>query len=163
MPGPVDGGGLQDRAAAVRVPPPDEYPLVAALLDDFNREFGSPTPGPAVLAARLHEHVGPSFAVLVAGRPVVGLAVVSVRPNLWYPGPVVLLDELYVRPPLRGRGIGSALLLAVLDDARRRGAGAVEIAVDGDDRDTVRFYRRHGFTNVDDGNTEPSYWFAREL
>jgi GNAT superfamily N-acetyltransferase len=91
------------------------------------------------------------------------VAVLSFRPNVWYPGPVALLDELYVRPSLRNRRIGRALLEAACATARRRGAELLEINVDGDDTDARRFYESHGFTHTEPGARQPSFYYSREL
>jgi len=137
---------------------------VATLLDDFNREFDTPTPGVDVLTGRLrHLLVGNDVVVLLIGQPAVGVAVVSFRLNVWYAGPVALLDELYVRPHLRGRRLGHALLEAACDLARQRGADVLEINVDGEDTDARRFYEAHGFTNTEPGATEPMFFYYREL
>jgi ribosomal protein S18 acetylase RimI-like enzyme len=68
-----------------------------------------------------------------------------------------------VRPYLRGRRFGHAMLEAVCGLARERGAEALEINVDGEDVDARRFYEQHGFTNTDPGNTEPMYYYYRDL
>jgi GNAT superfamily N-acetyltransferase len=136
----------------------------AELLDAFNREFDTPTPGPAVLARRLAQLVAEGrLAVLLTGEPAVGIAVLSLRPNIWYDGPVVLLDELYVRPEFRNRRHGHALLEASCRLARDRGAEVLEINVDGEDTDARRFYEAHGFTHTEPGATEPMYYYYREL
>jgi GNAT superfamily N-acetyltransferase len=137
---------------------------VAVLLDDFNREFETPTPGVEVLTARLTELLaGDNLVALVIGEPAVGVAVISFRVNAWYAGPVALLDELYVRPEHRNRRLGHALLEAALELARKRGSEVMEINVDGEDVDARRFYEAHGFTNVEPGLIEPSYYYYREL
>jgi GNAT superfamily N-acetyltransferase len=137
---------------------------VAGLLDDFNREFETPTPGPAVLARRLDRLLaGDAVVALVAGDPVAGLALLTLRPNVWYDGPVALLDELYVVPDRRGRGIGSKLLAAAEDVTRERGGVLLEINVDGIDHDARRFYERHGYRNTEPGQDEPTYYYYREL
>ncbi|MER7272629.1 GNAT family N-acetyltransferase [Micromonospora carbonacea] len=138
--------------------------LVAELLDAFNREFDTPTPGPRVLAARLRRLlVGEHFLVLLGGAPAVGVAVLSFRPSLWYAGPVATLDELYVRPEMRGQRYGHALLEGACRLAGERGAGSLEINVDGEDVDARRFYEAHGFTNVEPGAPEPMFYYYREL
>lgn len=137
---------------------------VAELLDAFNREFATPTPGPDVLAARLGTLLaGDAVVAFLSGEPSVGLALVTLRPNVWYDGPVVLLDELYVVPALRGQGIGSALLDLVEAVARQRGAELLEVNVDGDDTDARRFYERHGYANTEPGQREPMLYYYREL
>jgi GNAT superfamily N-acetyltransferase len=138
--------------------------VAARLLDDFNREFDTPTPGRDLLSARLGRLLrGEALRVLLAEEPPAGIAVVSLRPNAWYDGPVALLDELYVVPDRRGAGIGSALLGAAERVARDAGAQVLEINVDGVDRDARRFYERHGYRNVEAGQSEPMYYYFRDL
>jgi GNAT superfamily N-acetyltransferase len=139
---------------------------VATLLDDFNTEFETATPGPEVLARRLRTLLaGGEDADLVAllhGDPPDALAVVSFRPNAWFDAPVALLDELYVRPDRRGQRIGHALLAAVEALAAERGGRLVEVNVDGEDVDARRFYAAHGYRHVEPGAAEPSYYYAKE-
>ncbi len=138
--------------------------VVAELLDAFNREFDVPTPGADVLATRLERLLGGDEVVaLLCGEPSAGVAVLSLRPNVWYDGPVATLDELYVRPGLRGRRFGHALLNAACELARARGAETIEINVDGDDVDARRFYEAHGFHNIEPGATEPMFYYYRSL
>jgi GNAT superfamily N-acetyltransferase len=138
--------------------------VVAEMLDAFNREFDTPTPGAPVLAARLRRFIAESRLVaLLAGEPPVGVAVLSFRSNVWYDGPVAALDELYVRPDMRGQRFGHAMLEAACRLARERGAGTFEINVDGEDTDARRFYEAHGFTNTEPGASEPMYFYYRDL
>jgi GNAT superfamily N-acetyltransferase len=137
---------------------------VARLLDAFNREFDTPTPGPEVLAARLERLLaGDDVVALLTGDPAVAVALLTLRPNVWYDGPVALLDELYVAPDLRGRGIGSALLGAAEAVTRERGGELLEINVDAEDVDARRFYERHGYTNTEPYADEPMLYYYREL
>jgi GNAT superfamily N-acetyltransferase len=133
---------------------------VAVLLDAFNTEFDTPTPGATGLEGRLRDLLStPSIFAAVAGEPLVGLALVSLRPNAWHDGPVALLDELYVVPELRGRGIGTALLTQARAEARRRGAELMEINVDAPDTDARRFYERHGFSCVEPDTGEVAFYY----
>lgn len=104
-----------------------------------------------------------TFSIL-AGEPAVAVALVTLRPNVWYSGPVALLDELYVVPHLRGHGIGSTILDQLMVTARTRGAELIEINVDEGDVDAQRLYERHGFSPTQTpGSTERSFYYAREL
>lgn len=137
---------------------------VARLLDAFNREYATPTPGSAVLAQRLTRLLaGGDVVALLTGEPAVGVALLTLRPNVWYDGPVALLDELYVAPALRGRGLGSALLAAAEAVTRQGGGEVLEINVDGHDVDARRFYERHGYSNTEPGKDEPLLYYFREL
>lgn len=137
---------------------------MAQLLDAFNREYDTPTPGPAVLGDRLRELLaGESTVALLVGEPAVGLALLTLRPNVWYDGPVGLLDELYVAPAIRSRGLGAKLLAAAEAVVRERGGELLEINVDGEDTDARRFYERHGYAERDPGQPEPQLYYHREL
>lgn len=109
------------------------------MLDDFNREFVTPTPGVGVLAPRLqHLLVADADpAVVVVGDPSAGVAVVSFRPSVWYDGPVGILEELYAQANLRRQG-------ARLGPARRRRGPTVGAQRRIDRRCLVRSRRLRG-------------------
>ena len=65
-----------------------------------------------------------------------------------------------VRPEWRGRGIGTALLGALIERARREGVRALSLSVEPDNP-ARRLYERHGF--VRRGTTGGSWTMAREL
>jgi GNAT superfamily N-acetyltransferase len=153
-----------DADAAVRVATVADAEVVARLLHDFNTEFDTPSPGVDVLADRLRSLLaGPDTVALLAGEPAEGLALVTFRPNVWYPGPVALLDELYVVPHRRGQGIGTAVIQRLVVLAREREVCLIEINVDEADVDAQRFYERHGFSLADPDTGERAYYVSREL
>jgi GNAT superfamily N-acetyltransferase len=137
---------------------------VAQLLHDFNTEFDTESPGADVLAARLRGLLaGDETIAILAGTPAVAVALVTLRPNVWYAGQVALLDELYVVPRLRGQGIGSAIVDLLVSMARGRGVELIEINVDEGDVDAQRFYERHGFSSTEPGSLERAFYYTQEL
>ena len=142
----------------------DDADEVARLLHDFNNEFAAPSPGASVLAARLRRLLAhDSTVVVLAGRPAVAVALVTFRSNVWYDGPVALLDELYVEPGLRGRGIGAEVMDLVLAMCRERGVELVEVNVDEGDVDAQRFYDRLGFSLRDPDSGERAFYVSMDL
>ena len=143
---------------------PDDAETVAQLLHDFNTEFDTPSPGTAVLTRRLQSLLaGPGTIAYLAGEPAAGLALVTLRSNVWYDGSVALLDELYVEPDRRGHGLGAAMIRLLIADAEKMGVSAIEINVDAEDVDAQRFYERHGFSGVDPDTGERAFYYSLEL
>lgn len=144
----------------------DRADVVGRLLHDFNTEFDAPTPGAARFAARFGRLLGRAdVLVLLAGDPAepTGIAYLTLRPSPYFDGPLMQLEELYVVPPLRDRGIGTALIRDILCRASALGCGEIHINVDEVDADTRRFYERHGFTNVEPGQDYRMLLYLREL
>jgi GNAT superfamily N-acetyltransferase len=149
-----------------RLATPDDAPVLAELLHAFNTEFDTPSPGPPTLEPRLRvlldgDDAG-TFAVL-GGDPPVALALVTLRTNVWYDGRVAILDEMYVAPDRRSAGIGSQVIELVLRTCRDRGVALLEINVDEDDVDAMRFYERHGFAGNDPDTGDRAFYFQQEL
>jgi len=48
----------------------------------------------------------------------------------------------------RRRGVGTTLLLDLLDEAERRGSAHVDLEVRADNEDATRLYERHGFRRI---------------
>lgn len=138
---------------------------VGRLLHDFNTEFDSFTPGAEVVGQRAGALIERGEAlVLLAGEGPDGVAVIRLRPAIFNDGNYALLEELYVAPSLRGRGLGRALLEAAMDAARERGAVFMEIGTSEDDTAARGLYESAGFVNSESGpDGPPSLLYEREL
>lgn len=136
---------------AVRRATSSDAATLGRLLWDFNTEFESPTDPAEVLTARFGRLLErPEVIALVAGEAA-GFALITLRPAIWFDGPVAQLEELYVVSTLRDRGIGTALLTEARRLVGEQGSPEMHINVDEVDADTRRFYERHGFVNIEDG------------
>ena len=58
------------------------------------------------------------------------------------------VQTLAVRAGHQGRGLGGELLRALLDEARRRGAGEVLLEVRAENAAAQQLYARHGFERI---------------
>lgn len=142
----------------------DDSAEVGRLLHDFNTEFETPSPGAVVLSERLATLLaGESMFAILAGSPAFAVALVSVRPNVWYAGRVGLLDELYVDPSRRSEGTGSAILSLLVGHALTVGIDAIEINVDEGDIDAQRFYERNGYSSIEPDTKERAFYYFQEL
>lgn len=136
----------------VRPARPDDAELLARMLHDFNTEFSEPSPGTEVLTRRVLSFIGNGeMTYLLGGDGPDGFAQVSFRPSVWADEPVGYLEELYVVPDMRGRGIGRAIMDAVLALARERGAAGMEVVTGEDDTAARGLYESLGFENEIEG------------
>ena len=76
---------------------------------------------------------------------IVGIAYVATIPSVEHCGFVAWLEELYVTPIYRSRGIGTALVEAVLERARKMGIVAIDLEIDAGHSRAESLYRRLGF------------------
>ncbi len=91
----------------------------------------------------------PGSAILLAEEDgqVIGLLSYATRPNLYHAAPSCLIEELVVCRAARGRGVGGALLHAVLDRARAADCAEVSISAMPDNARAIALYKRLGFTD----------------
>jgi GNAT superfamily N-acetyltransferase len=128
----------------------------ARLLHDFNTEYGDPTPPVPVLAERIGELLAEeAIVVLLAGEPPLGIALFRTRPSLWSSANDVYLEELYVVPVHRGKGLGRALLEAAIDAAREAGADHFELTTGETDTAARSLYESFSFTNREGASDGP--------
>jgi GNAT superfamily N-acetyltransferase len=76
----------------------------------------------------------------------------------WRPGELIEIDRLMVAPSARRRGIGAALLHAVLDQS---GDTPVETITGRDNVPGLALYRRLGFEPVADEQAATGIWMTR--
>ena len=105
--------------------------------EDLAASLGADRPAAEVLVAELHGEIVafalffPTFSTFLA------------RPGLW-------LEDLYVQPAHRSRGLGTRLLRAVAAVAVERGCGRFEWAVLDWNATAIGFYERMGATVMPD-------------
>jgi ribosomal protein S18 acetylase RimI-like enzyme len=94
----------------------------------------------------------PHFEALLAfeGDEAVGLAVYFFEFSTWRGRPGVYVQDMYVAPEMRGRGLGRDLMEAVVRRSRERGGRYVKLAVYDGNEQAIGFYRTLGFEICDD-------------
>jgi ribosomal protein S18 acetylase RimI-like enzyme len=133
---------------------------IARLLHDFNTEYAEPTPGVAALTEYSWQLLAAGeMTVLLAGERPDGISLIRFRACVWTGGPEAHLQELYVVPPLRGRGIGRALLEATMEAAREAGASGVDLNTGTTDTVARALYESCGFSNREGSPDGPSMLF----
>ncbi len=83
--------------------------------------------------------------LLAAEGAAAGYIVVTYGFSLEYHGRNALIDEFFVNEQWRGRGLGQRALEFVAEVCRAQGIAAVHLAVDYNNDDARRLYRRGGF------------------
>ena len=94
----------------------------------------------------------PAAEVLLAfeNEVPVGFAVYFFNFSTWLGRPGLYLEDLFVRPELRGKGYGRALLVRLAQIAQERGCGRMEWAVLDWNEAAIQFYKKLGAKPMDD-------------
>ncbi|MFD1797546.1 GNAT family N-acetyltransferase [Paracoccus aurantiacus] len=111
----------------VRAVTADDRDQWQGLWDGYQRFYGHPDRPQDFFDtafARLTSGEANDFQGFVAddGGRLIGLTHYVFHPNLWRPGGVCYLQDLFTLPEARGKGIGRALIEAVSTAAKARGA-----------------------------------------
>jgi len=148
---------VNDRSVSIRPATPADLPDIQALilaLAEYERLshlcvatseqiadalFG-PRPAAEVQIARIDGDSGPAVGFALFCHT---FSTFLGRRTLW-------LEDLYVRPEHRGRGVGRALLQRLASIARERGCGRFEWAVLDWNAPSIRFYEGLGARLMDD-------------
>jgi diamine N-acetyltransferase len=117
---------------------------VVCLVRELGESWGEPS---GVDADYVRHYLGfPGRVVLlaeVAGERV-GMVVYALNPNLFHAADGCCIEELFVRPAWRGKGVGRALVAHVIAEAPRRGWAEVSISTGKDNVTALSLYRGQG-------------------
>lgn len=136
------------RAVQIRPALASDVPALLDMMEDFNRIEQIPwqrAAGEAPLRTLL---AAPDLGLVGLcerdGSPA-GYFIITWGFDLEWGGRDAFLTELYLRPELRGLGLGGPALTAALALARERGARAIHLMVRTDNQPALKLYRRAGF------------------
>lgn len=126
-----------DRAAVVA--------LLRAQLDEHSIDLASDAIDFAVRGLERNRELGRVLVAVDADGSVLGVAVLSFLWTLEHGGASAWLDELYVAPAGRGRGLGRALTEAAIAAADAAACIALDLEVEPGHEVAERLYERLGF------------------
>jgi glucosamine-phosphate N-acetyltransferase len=78
---------------------------------------------------------------------IVGFVSLSIKNDLWQAANLGHVDELVVDESVRGAGLGTQLLNAIIAEAKGRGCARVELDSAFQRKKAHEFYERNGFEN----------------
>ena len=85
----------------------------------------------------------------ISGGETVGYLLATFVFSLEHGGLMAEIDELFVTPPARSAGVGSALLQTAEAALKQRGCVRIQLQLSSDNAAARKFYRRHGYAERD--------------
>ncbi|MBA2564208.1 MAG: GNAT family N-acetyltransferase [Gemmatimonadetes bacterium] len=138
--------------AAFQPARPADLELLLELMREFYAHerltFAPAVARRALRALLLDRGLGRAWVIRDAGE-IAGYAVLTFGYSLEFHGRDAFLDELYVREPHRGRGIGTRVLAVLARACRAAGVDALHLEVDRTNTRAQAFYRAWGFRDHD--------------
>ena len=131
---------------------PEDFDRLLPMVAAFHNEAGFGTDADHIEAAiRPLLEGAPHGAVWLIGpkRAPVGYLCVSFGWSIEFGGLDAMLDEIYVRPAVRGRGMGATALDEIAKALRESGVRAMHLEVERDNETTQRLYARSRFVPRD--------------
>lgn len=135
-------------AVTLRDATPDDIPTILALvreLAEYERDPEAAVATPELLYDAMFSPRAVAHAVMAEerGEPL-GFALYFFNFSTWTGRPGLYLEDFYVRPSARGRGIGTKLFRHLARIARDRGCGRMELSVLTWNLEPMRLYERLG-------------------
>lgn len=130
---------------------PDDRPMLVTLMSEFYAESSvpiDPARAERTFAALLSDPARGAAWLVGADEQIAGYVVMTLGFSMEYGGLDAFVDDLFVRPAFRGRGLGRLALETVLDECRALDVRAVHLEV-GAENDVARnLYARSGFRDT---------------
>jgi GNAT superfamily N-acetyltransferase len=145
----------------IRPARPDDVPTILALIRElaaYEREPDAVVATEAGLHAALFDDRAALFGLIAEhpgddGPVVAGFALWFLNFSTWLGRHGIYLEDLYVRPELRGHGYGRELLIELARIADERGYGRLEWAVLDWNESAHRFYESLGAVQMQEWTT----------
>lgn len=159
-PSPVFGPyppAMSEPSIRIRAAAPSDVPLILSLIRELAEYERAPEQAVAT-PELIHQHLfgaglgrGPTAECVIGeiGGRAEGFALFFRNFSTWLGKPGLYLEDLFVRPNTRGRGLGKALFLHVARLALERDCGRMEWSVLDWNTPAINFYKSQGATAMD--------------
>ncbi|MCV6584575.1 MAG: GNAT family N-acetyltransferase [Marinibacterium sp.] len=135
-------------SAAIHLAGPDDLPKLLALVTAFHGEEGISQSDDQRMGGiePLVQGIPHGAAYLLGPkRAPMGYIIVCFSWSVEFGGLDATIDEIYLRPPVRGRGIATEALISIAKALRDAGVVALHLEVDTRNEAAQRLYTRAGF------------------
>lgn len=126
--------------------------LLVDLMSEFYAESGYPLNrrrAEVAFSELLADPVLGQVWLIQAEPGPVGYVVLTLGYSMEYGGRDAFVDDLFIRVPFRGRGLGKLALTEVRDACAKRGVRALHLEVGRDNTAAQSLYRQTGFVDTD--------------
>ena len=139
-------------STALHLAGPNDLTALNRLVTAFHAEMGIVQDDATRTAALQPLLEGSPYGVaylLGPARAPIGYVIVTFGWSVEFGGLDAFIDEIYIRPAIRGRGVGSDVLIALPKALADAGIRAFHLEVDREDAAAQRLYSRTGFAARD--------------
>lgn len=143
---------MTQRELLIQLCRPHDAPRIAPLIQALAREEGD---DPAdvedivvIIEALLQSGASDFLLALVDGEPI-GCLQIAYRLSTWQAQPYAYIEDFYLVPSMRRRGIGSKLLDYALQRAEGQHADYIALDARSGNRAAIRLYEQLGFKETD--------------
>jgi GNAT superfamily N-acetyltransferase len=142
---------MSDFSFTIRLCEPDDTPQIVPLIQAQVAASGRYAPDPDKLAELVHALLISQFSDFLLAevdRQALGVLQINYRLSTWEVAPYAVIEDFYLAPQLRGRGVGTRMLDYACARAEGRGSLFVEAPLRPEDRAARRLYEQFGFSDT---------------
>ena len=132
----------------------DDIPVLVDLMQEFYAGANYPLDrqwAAASFSALLHDDSRGAVWIVFHDSEPAGYVVLTTRFSMEYGGLDAFIDDLFIRPAYRRRGLGQAALNAIFAECERRKVLAVHVEVGHDNVAAKALYHSYGLEPYNDG------------
>src|SRR5262245_7935039 len=142
---------MTDFSFTIRLCEPDDTQRIVPLIQAQVAGSGRYAPDPDKLAELVHALLISQFSDFLLAEvdgQALGVLQINYRLSTWEVAPYAAIEDFYLAPQLRGRGVGPRMLDYACARAEARGSAFVEAALRPEDRAAQRLYQQFGFSET---------------
>jgi GNAT superfamily N-acetyltransferase len=141
---------MSDFSFAIRLCEPEDTPKIVPMIQAQVAASGRYAPDPDALAELVHALLVSQFSDFllaeVDGQPL-GVMQINYRLSTWEVAPYAAIEDFYLAPQLRGRGVGTRMLDYACARAEGRGSKFIQAALGPQESAARRLYQQFGFSD----------------